>query len=142
MKVENCDDILMALMAVADGEEPNIGPDLVEAHIAGCESCRSEADQAKAMAGILQNYTRREESAGLWPAIAAPIKAKRPAAWSNWEVFAALALVLMSYKLIEMLPAKDPGYFLKAVPIMAAAALFIFLRENPFKINTELIPER
>lgn len=143
MKETNCDDILMAMMAVGDGEESALRPEQIEAHIAGCESCRSDKEQAEAMAGMLQNYARSEEKADLWPVIAAQIEPiKNSAAWSNWQVFAALALALVAYKLFEMLPANDPGHLLKILPILAAAVLFIFLRENPFKINTELIPER
>jgi predicted anti-sigma-YlaC factor YlaD len=143
MKETNCDDILMAVMAAADGEGPGIAAEKIDAHIAGCESCRGEIEQAEAMAGMLQNYARSEEKADLWPVIEGQITPfKGDVAWSNWQVFTALTIALAAYKLIEMVPKNDPGYLLKIVPLLAAGALFIFLRENPFKINTELIPER
>lgn len=143
MKETNCDEILMALMALTDGEEAGLGLEEMEAHTANCANCQSEVQSAGAIAGMLQNYARAEETSDLWPAIADRIgSAGRPAAWSNWPMFAGLALILAAYKLIEMLPAEDPGLLLKIAPLLAAAALFIALRENPFKINTELIPER
>lgn len=143
MKETNCDEILMALMAVTDGEEAGLGLEEIEAHTANCAGCQSEVQKAGAIAGLLQNYTRAEERSDLWPEIAGRIPSiDKPDAWSNWQVFAGLALILAAYKLIEMLPAEDPGFLLKVAPLLAAAALFIALRENPFKINTELIPER
>lgn len=143
MNKKNCDEILMAAMALADGEETGAAPGEIEEHAAGCEGCRGEMERFGAFAGLLKGYERRGQSADLWPQIErriAPIT--RPAAWSNWQIFAGLAFVLAAYKLIEMVPVSNPGHLLKIAPVLAAAALFIFLKENPFKINTELIPEK
>lgn len=143
MKETNCDEILMAMMAVADGEEAGIDLEDIRVHSATCESCRREVEKAGAITEMLKNYTRGREKSDLWPVIATRIgTVERGTVWSNGHMFAALVLVLAAYKLIEMLPATHPGHFLKMAPILAAAVLFMFLRENPFKINTELIPER
>jgi hypothetical protein len=41
-----------------------------------------------------------------------------------------------------MLPARDPGMTFKLVPLIIVALLFVFIKENPFRINTELVLER
>jgi hypothetical protein len=41
-----------------------------------------------------------------------------------------------------MLPAREFNWSLKLMPIVLIAALFGALKENPFKINTELTLER
>jgi hypothetical protein len=41
-----------------------------------------------------------------------------------------------------MLPAQDLGLAFKFVPLVLIVVLFVFLKENPFKINGELILER
>lgn len=57
----------------------------------------------------------------------------------KWPLFFLLGAFLAAYKLLEIFPATDFGFAFKFVPLAAVAALFIFIRENPFKINTEII---
>jgi len=45
-------------------------------------------------------------------------------------------------KLLEMLPAHDLGMTIKLVPLVIVALLFVLIKENPFRINTELVMER
>ena len=56
--------------------------------------------------------------------------------------FALIGLLLVIYKLLEMLPARDPGMAIKLVPLVIVALLFVLIKENPFRINTELVLER
>jgi hypothetical protein len=37
-----------------------------------------------------------------------------------------------------MVPDRSPGWSFKLVPLLLAVAAFVYLRENPFKINAEL----
>jgi uncharacterized membrane protein len=41
-----------------------------------------------------------------------------------------------------MLPARDLGLAFKLVPLVIVAFLFVLIKENPFRINTELVLER
>ena len=125
-------------MAVSGGDEPRVPQEQIDRHLAGCESCREEIGLPGDAAAVLTRFERNDPEADLWPGIA-PRIAKH--GWSGWQVFAALCIALAGYKLFELLPDNYPGHFLKIAPILAAAALFIFLKENPFKINTELTTE-
>jgi len=125
-------------MAAADGEEPGFSKDLLAAHVAGCANCHHELDQLQALDQMLAGHTLSEPRVDLWPAIENRI-AKRAI---RWQPFALIGLLLVIYKLLEMLPARDPGMAIKLVPLVIVVLLFVLIKENPFRINTELVLER
>ena len=139
MKEISCEDVLMAQMAIADGEEPGFSRDQLVTHIEACVNCLQELQQSQALDHVLAGYTLSEPRVDLWPAIENRIR-KRSAI--GWKPFALIGLLLVIYKLLEMLPARDPGMAFKLVPLVIVVLLFVFIRENPFRINTELVMER
>jgi predicted anti-sigma-YlaC factor YlaD len=140
MKQANCDDVLMAAMALADGEEETgLSILQIEAHTAQCDACRSEMEQLAGTVRLLEGRERRTYEADLWPGIKKRISKKTPPATI---VFWVLGASLVAYKLLEMLPDDAPGIVFRLVPVIVIAAAFIFIKENPFKIQTELILER
>ena len=141
MKELSCEDVLMAQMAVADGDEPGFSKEQLVAHIGECVNCRHEMQQSQALDQMLAGHTLSERRVDLWPAIENRI-AKRSSSAIGWKPFALIGLLLVIYKLLEMLPARDPGMAFKLVPLVIVALLFVLIRENPFRINTELVMER
>jgi predicted anti-sigma-YlaC factor YlaD len=139
MNKENCEEIQIALMAVFDGETTDFSPEQLNAHLSGCANCRQEIDAMRNTFALLKNDERREQNVDLWSSIEPRIEAK---ARTNWKPFVVLGVFLIVYKLTEMLPETDFGFVFKLVPIVFVVALFAFLKENPFKINTELILEK
>ena len=137
MKELSCEDVLMAQMATADGEEPAFSKELLAAHIAVCAKCHHELTQAQALDQMLASHSLSEAHVDLWPAIE-----KQMAKRLSWQPFALIGLLLIIYKLLEMLPASAPGFAFKLVPLVIFAFLFFLIRENPFRINTELVMER
>lgn len=138
MQKLSCEDVLRAQMAAADGEEPGLAEELLAAHVAGCANCHHELEQLQALDQMLLGHTMSEPRVDLWPAIENRI-AKRALAW---QPFALIGLLLVVYKLLEMLPARDPGMAIKLVPLVIVVLLFVLIKENPFRINTELVLER
>ncbi|MGC2238618.1 MAG: hypothetical protein WA584_20860 [Pyrinomonadaceae bacterium] len=139
MNKENCEDILMALAAVFDGEKTDFPPEQLKEHTSGCESCRREIEQMQNTFTLLKRQERRVQNADLWSAIEPQIEAERK---TNWQPLAFLTVFMVVYKLLEMLPERDFGLAFKIVPLVFVIVLFVFLKENPFKINTELILEK
>lgn len=137
MNKENCEEILIAMMAVFDGERTEFSPEQLKAHLAGCESCRGEIEEMQSTFALLKNQERRVSNVDLWSAVEPRIEAK-----TSWKPFLFLAVFLIVYKLAEMLPERDLGLAFKIVPLVFVVAIFIVLKENPFKINTELILEK
>jgi hypothetical protein len=141
MKELSCEDVLMAQMAVADGEEPGFAKEQLVAHIGVCANCHQELEQSQALDQVLAGHALSETRVDLWPVIENSIaKRSRPAI--GWKPFALIGLLLVIYKLLEMLPAEVPGMAFKLVPLVIVALLFVLIRENPFRINTELVLER
>jgi hypothetical protein len=136
MKELTCEDVLMAQMAAADGEEPMFSNELLAAHVAVCANCHHELKQSQALDPVLAGHTLSEPRVDLWPAIE-----NRIARRLDWKPFALIGLLLVIYKLLEMLPARDPGMAFKLVPLVIVVLLFILIKENPFRINTELVLE-
>lgn len=141
MKELSCEDVLIAQMAAADGEEPGFSKELLAAHVAGCANCHHELEQLQALHHVLAGHTLSESPVNLWPVIENRI-AKRTRSVVGWQPFALIGLLLVIYKLLEMLPARDPGMAFKLVPLVIVALLFVLIKENPFRINTELVLER
>ena len=139
MKELTCEDVLMAQMAVADGEESPFANEQLAAHLAVCADCQHQAEQLQALDQLLTAQAISEPRVDLWPAIEKKI-AKRSTL--SWRPFALIGSLLVIYKLLEMLPARDLGMAFKLVPLVIVVLLFVFIKENPFRINTELVLER
>lgn len=141
MNEPSCEDVLMARMAEADGEESGFLEKQLTAHIAGCANCQHELKQWTTLNQVLSGQTLIEPRINLWPAIENRI-AKPTGSFRGWKPFALIGLLLVIHKLFEMLSASDPGMVFKIVPLVIATLLFVLIKENPFKINTQLMLER
>jgi len=138
-----CKDAIISAMSEFDGEAPLLSSEQVNAHLAVCENCRQEIDQLRTTVGLLQMQARREHPADLWRLIEKRIESpQKVAPQTNWKMFALLGTLLVAYKLVEMLAPQEFGFLFKLVPLIFVIALFGFLKENPFKINTRLTLER
>jgi predicted anti-sigma-YlaC factor YlaD len=140
MKTTDCETALMAKMAEADGEASGILLDEVDRHISTCETCRVELEQLLDVNRRMSFERRADTSVDLWPMIKRQIEPAREHKIAVWP-FAVIAVMLVAYKLVEMVPARDPGLFLKVVPIVILIAFFVLVKENPFRINAELAME-
>jgi hypothetical protein len=141
MKEITCEDVLMSQMAAADGEQSEFSTQQLSTHIATCANCQHELKQSEALDQLLAGHTLSEPRVDLWPGVENRI-AKRTSAAFHWRPFALIGLLLVVYKLLEMLPARDLGLAFKIVPLVIVVLLFVLIRENPFRINTELVLER
>ena len=90
---------------------------------------------------LLKRQARREQQADLWTPIEKQIRSNSVSEISR-KPFLLLGALLVAYKLLEMLPERDFGLAFKLVPLIIVVALFVFIKENPFKINTDLILEK
>lgn len=135
-----CEMVCVAAMARADGAQPPLSPAEIDAHLPLCAECRREIEQLETLSGLLNSHRRSLRAEELW----AGIESRLPAPAAARERFAAspafvlLGLSLVAYRLFEMIPDRSPGWSFKIVPVLAAVAAFVYLRENPFKINAEL----
>ena len=134
MKEMNCDKVLMAVMAEADDEIFEGDGEEVRLHVERCDTCRQAIEQMRQVDDLLMMAARREHDADLWPAVERRISRSR----IGLTPFAVVAALLVGSKLIELLSEHDPGIAFKLVPLAIVAILFAIIRENPFRINSEL----
>jgi predicted anti-sigma-YlaC factor YlaD len=136
-----CEDAMFAVMAMIDGEPMENTSERAMAHLAECENCRLEAEQIRQIAALFATQRQREQTADLWDSIAARLPAQTERAASQparWQPFLWAIGSLVLGKLMELLPKHDWGGWFKLLPLLIVLALFSWLKENPFQINTEL----
>lgn len=140
MGVLSCQDVLIAKMAEADGE---VSEDLQKAalHFEQCDKCRAEFSQMQAVDASFTRHARLEHEADLWPVIESRLANAGSRKW-GWLPFAGLGVVLVAYKLFELLPEQGPSLAFHLVPVAIVVILFLLIKENPFRVETDLTFER
>lgn len=133
-----CEEALMMKRAELDGEQTRSVE--TDAHIEECENCRREMAAMQRLDDLFDAHTPVQSDATVWPQVHEQISKQR----SNvgWMIFAVPVLALVAFKIIAMSLQNEPGLLFGLVPLAIAAVLFALLRENPFRVNTELILEK
>ena len=139
----DCESVCRSAMANDDGYVSDLSPDQIEAHLAGCSDCRSEVQQLRALATLLDGHTRRQRTEDLWQQVEQRLPDARFSRNASQvsRAFAILGLLLLGYRLVQLIPDYHFGVVFKLVPILFVVAAFTYLRENPFKINSQLTIE-
>jgi hypothetical protein len=129
----------MAAMANADGYSA-LSFDEIEAHTKNCPDCRQEIAQLRTLSSLLDSQKRQQQVANVWAGVAArlPIVPPEENVAPQRHLFLLLGLLLLGYRLFEIIPDRDLDWLFKSLPIIFVVAVFSYLRENPFKINAEL----
>ena len=140
MRVDDCEEVQMAIMAQDCDEHATLSQDEITEHLASCNNCRQQSEQMRAVDLMLQRQNRREYDVDLWPAIQHRISLQ-PSKSARWQPFAVISLLLLAYKTFEMTAENPPALLFKLVPLILIVVLFVVIRENPFRINSELIME-
>jgi anti-sigma factor RsiW len=141
MNQMSCESVCLAAMAIADGEKPSILAADVELHLAQCDRCRSEVERLKSVIDLLNEQRRRERTEGVWGRVVERLSRKKRAraASDHWPWLLLLGLFLAGYRVVVAALDLEPGLWLNLAPVLLAIAVFGLLRENPFKINSELL---
>lgn len=136
-----CERIRMAAMALEDGEQPEMPPHEIMAHLDACAACRREVAAMGDVVALFSRVERRYEQADLWPAVSAGLEpvSSRWREWVHSPVMLAVVLLLGIYKIAELAMESDPAPLLRIAPLIVAAAFFFYLRNNPFRIEPGLL---
>lgn len=134
----NCEESLLVKMAELDGEQARSTD--ADTHIEGCEDCRRELAAMRSLDDLFETHTSVRSDATVWPQVRERI-AQQPSG-VGWKIFAFPVVALVAFKIIALTLANEPGLLFGLAPLVIAAVLFAMLRENPFRVNTELILEK
>ena len=137
MKELACEEVLMVKMAEADGE----GASSPEAnlHIESCQSCRKELAAMRGLNEVFREHSLIVADVNVWPQVRESIA--RRSSGLSWLAIAVLIAVMAGVKIVSMSMTSDLAFLFGLLPLACAAALFLLLNENPFKVNTKLILE-
>jgi predicted anti-sigma-YlaC factor YlaD len=140
MKRVDCEQICIAAMVRDDGYASAISDEQIHAHLAECQNCRNELAGLQMMATMLESHQRQHPTEDLWQTVSSRLVNTAPTRISahGWYPFLALAMILIVHRLFDLIPDRDPGTLFKLLPVLFVVAVFIYLRENPFKINVAL----
>lgn len=139
----DCEIARMAAMAMDEGCVSEMSADQIEAHLAACPDCRREVGQLRTLASLLDGQKRRERTENIWDHVeqhlpdALPVRTESRVGYA----FLILGMLMLGYRLVEMIPDRHFGILFKFIPILFVIAAFSYLKENPFKINSELTLE-
>jgi hypothetical protein len=130
----------MSAMAIADGYQSELSSDHIEAHLADCSRCRHEVGQLRLLSGLLDTQERRRRTENVWKLVERGLPDAAPAESTSraWHPCLILGVLLVGYRIVEMVPERDFGLLFKLVPVVLVIAAFTYLKENPFKIHSEL----
>jgi hypothetical protein len=136
----NCESVCMAAMAIADGCQSALSAAEIKAHTQNCSDCCQETTELQALSSLLDAQKRQQQVANTWTSIEArlPTVPAEQKASTHLRPLMILGVLLLGYRLVEMLPDRDLVWLFKLLPVIFVFAAFSYLRENPFKINAEL----
>ena len=140
MKNIDCETVLIAAMAVTDGHPGKMETPQIEAHLAVCGDCKNELEALGGLVTLLNAQKRRNSYEELWAGIEPRLfdQSERHSANRNLRMWVPIMLILPVYKLFEQIPERQLALAYKLLTLLLVTAVFLYLRQNPFKINTEL----
>lgn len=140
MNKEYCERIQVSATAILDGEAPQLSEKEVKEHLESCADCRLELEHQRHAVGLLDRQSRRVFVEDVWAAIAVAIQQSTATPKGGQQLcpFVVFGLILLAYKIIEVLPAVSPGVVIKLIPLGVMVLFFGFLKQNPFFINQNL----
>ena len=135
----NCESILIANMALRDGEESPLGLQEIETHLSNCERCRLEIESLCTVDELLSSQQRLRQEPNIWPLVSKRLEASTGSAPPfNWRVVLLFGIPLFGYKALLLILQTAPSLWSKLIPMILVIAVFGYLKANPFKINSEL----
>jgi hypothetical protein len=135
-----CEKVRISAMAIVDGEAGELSKKQVDEHLEVCGVCREELGIQEQAIGLLEGQTRRPFTEDVSCAIAAAIGGYegKPERGRDLRAFVLLGVILLGYRIVEVLPNFTPGLVIKLLPLVPVFVFFGFIRHNPFEINQNL----
>src|SRR5258708_7364596 len=127
----SCESVCMAAMAMADGRRSELSSDQIEAHLSSCPGCSREVGELRVLSSLLDAQERRQRTENVWKRVEQRLPDVSPARNTSqaWRQFLLLGVLLLGYRIAEMIPDRDFGFSFKLVPVLFAIAAFSYLKE-------------
>ena len=137
MDMTRCDAIVVAAMALMDGEAAPIDRAEIESHILTCRRCASEIATLRSVEERLAPVSRAAVTADVWPAIEGQLD--RPAGIPAGLVLTAGSVCLLAWRAVEAATMDPLSLWTRSVTVGVAVVVFLCLRVNPFRVEPRLV---
>lgn len=135
----NCESILIANMALRDGEDSPLDRQEIETHLRNCERCRLEIEALRTVDELLSSQQRPRQEPDIWPLVRERLEASAGSAPPfSWRVVLLFGIPLFGYKALLLILQAAPSLWSRLIPMVLVIGVFSYLKANPFKINSEL----
>jgi anti-sigma factor RsiW len=138
-----CDQVLTAIMATLDGEEPSLSQGAISSHLERCSACAAEAAGLAAVHARLGTVRYDGPRVDLWPNVAGQLDeaTNRRREWMAIAVVAAVCAAWRTAQLVLELPLPILN---GAIPLVTVALIIAWVIGDPLaiKITPELRQER
>jgi predicted anti-sigma-YlaC factor YlaD len=140
MSKKYCEKVRLSAMAILDGEASSLSEKVIDEHLKSCANCRHELEQQKEVIGSLDKQSRQFLTEDIYSRIVATIEESGAKLKGKQGLcpFMMLGLILLSHKIIEVLPGFTSGLVMKLIPVVLVFVFFGLLKQNPFKVNQNL----
>jgi hypothetical protein len=140
MNNKYCEKLRLSAMAILDGEAPQLSAKEINDHLESCAACRSELEQERQVMELLNRQSRGLFTDDICSRVAVIVRESKAGLQARQELcpLILLGLILLAYKIIELLPGLTPGPVIKLMPVLAVFVIFALLKQNPFKIDQNL----
>ena len=134
----DCEKVRLAAMAIGDGEESSLGALDIETHLSKCVECRAEIESLGIVTELFSGLKRIRVQTDVWPVVSEGLESATVSSSFKWRLLLLFGIPLFGYKGLVLIFQTGPTLWLKLVPIIFVVLIFLYLRVNPFKINSEL----
>ena len=134
----NCESVMLAAMALIDGERPSLSTFELEDHLSWCELCKEEVDALRELHQVFNSRKRVHQQVAVWPTISQRLDSGAAKTQFSWRLVLLFGVPLLGYKGLMLILQIAPSLWLKFIPVILVILVFAVLRTNPFKINSEL----
>src|SRR5262245_28915070 len=115
----DCENVRVAAMAIADGEEASLDAKGIELHLLQCEACREEIEQLGATSQLLSSQKRFKEPVDVWPVVSERIELLTESKQLfRWRVLLLCAIPLFGYKFFTLLLDAAPSLWSRLIPVI------------------------
>ena len=95
----NCESILIANMALRDGEESPLDREEIETHLRNCERCQLEIESLRTVDELLSSQQRPRQEPNIWPLVNERLEASAGSAPPfSWRVVLLFGIPLLVTK--------------------------------------------
>ena len=131
---EDCDAVLVCLMATLDGERPPLATDVIESHLQACVACRDRAADLEGLRTRCEAMHYTGPRMDLWPTISERIDS-HAATRREWMGITVIAVICIAWRTGQLLFELPLPVLNGLVPLAALVLIAAWLVGDPLAIK-------